>query len=72
MKKSQSLLSRLSICLITIELLQFGHLSETVAQYPEINNDIARLRKGELIIKAKPGDKIVIEQLTHEFWLDVQ
>lgn len=68
MKNSQSLINRLSLCLITIQLLQFGHLSETFAQYPGINNDIARLRKGELIIKAKPGDKIVIEQLTHEFW----
>lgn len=67
MKNPQSLISRLSLCLITIELLQFGHLSETFSQYPEINNDIASLRKGELIIKAKPGDKIVIEQLTHEF-----
>jgi GH35 family endo-1,4-beta-xylanase len=68
MKNSQSLISRLSLCLITIQLIQFGHLSETFSQYPGISNDIARLRKGELIIKAKPGDKIVIEQLTHEFW----
>jgi endo-1,4-beta-xylanase len=25
-------------------------------------------RKGEIIIKAKPGAKVSIEQLEHEFW----
>ncbi len=38
------------------------------AQYTGINDDIARHRKGELIIRAKPGDKISVEQLSHEFW----
>ena len=68
MKNSQSLISRWSLCLITILLIQFEYASETIAQYPGINNDIAKLRKGELIIKAKPGDKVIVEQLSHEFW----
>ena len=68
MKNSQSLISRWTLCLIAIQLIQFGYVSETVGQYPGINNDIARLRKGELIIKANPGDKVVVEQLSHEFW----
>jgi endo-1,4-beta-xylanase len=38
------------------------------AQHPGLNDSIARYRKGELIIKAKPGDRIEIEQLRHEFW----
>ncbi len=38
------------------------------AQYPSINEDIAAHRKGELIIRAKPGEKIIVEQLSHEFW----
>src|SRR5688500_8579795 len=41
---------------------------ETMAQYPKIDEDIAKHRKGELIVKAKPGDKIFVEQLSHEFW----
>ena len=68
MKNSQALISRWTLCLIAIQLIQFGYVSETVGQYPGINNDIARLRKGELIIKANPGDKVAIEQLSHEFW----
>ena len=64
----QSLISRFSLCLITILLIQFEYASETLAQYQGINNDIAKLRKGELIIKAKPGDKVIVEQLSHEFW----
>lgn len=37
-------------------------------QYPGINDSIAKYRKGELIVKAKRGDKVTIEQLSHEFW----
>ena len=33
-----------------------------------MTNSIAKYRKGELIIKAKPGDKVLVEQLNHEFW----
>lgn len=38
------------------------------AQYAGINDDIARYRKGKLIVRAKPGDKVTVEQQTHEFW----
>lgn len=38
------------------------------AQYPTINEEIASHRKGELIIRAKPGEQIIVEQLSHEFW----
>lgn len=37
------------------------------AQYPGINEDIDHNRKGQLIIKARPGAKVVVEQLSHEF-----
>ncbi len=36
--------------------------------YAQPDNDIARHRKGELIIKARPGDEVAVEQLSHEFW----
>ncbi len=38
------------------------------AQLPGINESIAKHRQGELIIKANPGEKITVEQLSHEFW----
>lgn len=38
------------------------------AQYPGIKDDIARHRKGQLVVNAKPGDKVTVEQLRHEFW----
>lgn len=34
----------------------------------ETRASIDKHRKGELIILAKPGEKIMIEQLSHEFW----
>ncbi|MBM1105019.1 endo-1,4-beta-xylanase [Aurantibacter crassamenti] len=39
-----------------------------IAQYTDIQKDIDEYRKGTIIINAKPGDKIEIEQLSHEFW----
>jgi GH35 family endo-1,4-beta-xylanase len=41
---------------------------DTRAQYPGINEEIAKTRKGELVIKAKKGNIISVEQLSHEFW----
>ena len=38
------------------------------AQDSSIDNSIARCRKGEIIVKAKPGAKVSVEQLKHEFW----
>lgn len=41
---------------------------DAAAQYDGINDDIARHRKGELVVRAKAGDRITVEQLRHEFW----
>lgn len=38
------------------------------AQHPGINESIAQNRKGILIVKARPGDRVIVEQLGHEFW----
>lgn len=38
------------------------------AQNSEIEKSIAANRKGELIVKAKPGTDIIVEQIGHEFW----
>jgi len=34
----------------------------------ETDRSIAEIRKGELTVKANKGDKIIIEQLRHQFW----
>jgi len=55
------------IVLVLVVLLQLD-LVPAYAQYEGINNDIAKNRKGTLIIKAKKGQKVIVEQLQHEFW----
>lgn len=47
-----------------IAFLQFGW----AAQKPQIEQSIERNRKGTIMIKAKPGAKVHIEQIGHEFW----
>ena len=47
-----------SICLI-------GHSQPT---NEEIDRSIAKIRKGELTVKAKAGEQITIEQVSHQFW----
>lgn len=51
--------------IIFLFLFISGH---SYAQYEGIENDIEANRKGVLIIKGKPGAKISVEQLSHEFW----
>jgi endo-1,4-beta-xylanase len=43
-------------------------ISQANCQLPGINDSIAKYRKGELTIKAKPGSQVTVEQLSHEFW----
>jgi len=38
------------------------------SQNTETDKDIARYRKGEIVVKAKRGAQVTIEQLSHEFW----
>ncbi len=47
-------------------LLSWPHSVQ--AQYPGITDDISRHRKGVLTVRAKPGDAVMVEQLSHEFW----
>lgn len=68
MKTSKTLNRRRVYGLILILAFQFTATADLFSQYPGINDDITKLRKGDLIIKAKPGDKVIVEQLSHEFW----
>lgn len=42
--------------------------SKNVTAQKSLDDDIARHRKGELVIYAQAGDKVTVEQLSHEFW----
>jgi endo-1,4-beta-xylanase len=58
----------LSVSRIIIPCLVFLTSAVLNAQYPGIESDIEKYRKGELIVKARKGDTVRIEQLSHEFW----
>jgi GH35 family endo-1,4-beta-xylanase len=49
-------------------LLIFSTSSLSICQLAGINDSIAKYRKGEIVVVAKKGDKVEIEQLSHEFW----
>lgn len=68
MKNINLSIDKLIIGYFTITLFQISILPESYAQYPGINESISQYRKGELVIKAKPGDRVIVEQLGHEFW----
>lgn len=68
MKNINLSINKLIICYFSISLFQITCSSEANSQYPGIDESIAKHRKGELIIKAKPGDKVIVEQVSHEFW----
>ena len=41
---------------------------QTGGRVENINESISKIRQGELVIQAKPGAKVTVEQLSHEFW----
>ena len=68
MKNTIPLIKNVIFCLFIISIWQILLLTKTNAQFPGINDSIIKHRKGEITIKAKPGDKVIIEQMRHEFW----
>jgi GH35 family endo-1,4-beta-xylanase len=68
MKTMLNVLKRSTILFCTLFVIQAVFLQRASAQYPGLNDSIAKYRKGDLIVKASPGDKVTIEQLRHEFW----
>lgn len=49
-------------------LIAFLFSAEVNAQDAELEKSVSEIRKGEIIIKAKKGSKVTIEQQEHEFW----
>lgn len=54
------------VVLIIAGMLFFRHTG--AAQKKEWDQSIERIRKGVITVKARPGTKIHVEQLSHEFW----
>lgn len=68
MKNPDSSTKKAMFLLIAALFFQIQILPVINAQYPGINESIEKYRKGEIIVKAKRGDQVNIEQLRHEFW----
>lgn len=68
MKNFNPSIKKLIISFLTISLLGVVNSPETKAQYPGINDSIAKYRKGQLIVQAKQGSQVTVEQMRHEFW----
>lgn len=58
-------MKKFHLCLVFSFL--FFALSVT-ARDADTDQSIARHRKGSMIVKARPGAEIIIEQIRHEFW----
>ena len=52
---------------LIILTLTFIHAG-SFAQDAGLDASINRIRKGDIVVKAKPGAKVTIEQQSHEFW----
>jgi endo-1,4-beta-xylanase len=66
--KSTEAVYKIVISCLLILLFQTTRLPEMNGQFPGINESITKYRKGEVVVKAKPGDKVSVEQISHEFW----
>ncbi len=62
--RSNYLLKKSLTLAVFLFFMQFGIL----AQNSDLNKSIEAIRKGEIIVKAKPGSAVNVEQLWHEFW----
>jgi len=55
-------------CFLFIFLLSIHFPAVVDAQLTGIDESIAKYRQGSILIKAKPGDQVAVEQVSHEFW----
>jgi endo-1,4-beta-xylanase len=67
MKKTDPIITKrrylISVVAISMFIMHGAH-----AQYADIDGEIAQHRKGQLVINARSGGKVEVEQLSHEFW----
>jgi endo-1,4-beta-xylanase len=68
MIKFKPAVRKVSVGILAVTILWFCLMTKSFAQYPGINEDIAKYRKGQIIVKAKKGSQVTVEQTRHEFW----
>jgi endo-1,4-beta-xylanase len=68
MKAPYLMFKKLIVLFFAVLSLIAIQIHSSYGQNPGINGEIARNRKGEIIVKAKPGSQVIVEQLRHEFW----
>lgn len=68
MKTTGCLFKKGITTVVLVAVLSLSQFPICKAQNSEIDNSIAANRKGELIVKAKPGAEVSVEQISHEFW----
>ena len=68
MKPINPSINKSTIGFLVISLFLVMNSTDSNAQYPGIEESIAKYRKGELLIQAKRGSQVTIEQMSHEFW----
>ena len=56
------------LSVIVFSLVIFCSASDIAGQVTNLDKAIPANRKGEIVVKAKAGSKVEIEQLSHEFW----
>ncbi len=64
MNFSNKLRFAIVLVMIAFTILPF----DSASQKSEMEESIDNIRKGEIIIKARPGAKVKVEQVAHEFW----
>jgi endo-1,4-beta-xylanase len=68
MNNCYHLIKKLIISFLTISLLVVVNSPDTNAQDKKLNESIAKFRKGQLVVQAKQGSNVNVEQIRHEFW----
>ncbi len=68
MKNPNPAIKKVFFSIVAVSFFQTMYLQVLNAQNPGINESIAKYRKGEIVVKARRGDQINVEQLSHEFW----
>jgi GH35 family endo-1,4-beta-xylanase len=68
MKSNHFLSGRNIPAFMMIAIVLLIWVPEVIAQEFNIDQAIARNRKGEIIVKAKPGSQVRVEQQSHAFW----
>ena len=63
MENVNSLSRKFIVLFLAVCILQIVTSRGTNGQYPGINESIAKHRMGELIVKARPGDQVTVQQL---------